>query len=182
MRGGKQSQSSTTAIDLMCCCPHAAAHVLVHGCNSLCRRVKGKGVDEVLTIKNSDIAKHLSLPPVKLHCSMLAEDAIKARDSSACPRAVALQRVLGASLFSRLAPAVAWLLCEGPLPLPPAGLAASRHARSHKLHLCNGWPAPHQPFTTPAPPSIIQAAVKDWKAKQQKAGGSQQQQSAAATA
>lgn len=41
-------------------------------------RVKGKAVDEVLTIKNSDIAKHLSLPPVKLHCSMLAEDAIKA--------------------------------------------------------------------------------------------------------
>lgn len=40
--------------------------------------VKGKSVDEVLTIKNSDIAKHLSLPPVKLHCSMLAEDAIKA--------------------------------------------------------------------------------------------------------
>ncbi|KDD73008.1 NifU-like terminal domain-containing protein [Helicosporidium sp. ATCC 50920] len=40
--------------------------------------VKGKPVDEVLTIKNSDIAKHLSLPPVKLHCSMLAEDAIKA--------------------------------------------------------------------------------------------------------
>lgn len=35
-------------------------------------------MDEVLTIKNSDIAKHLSLPPVKLHCSMLAEDAIKA--------------------------------------------------------------------------------------------------------
>ena len=42
------------------------------------RRVKGKAVDEVLTIRNSDIAKHLSLPPVKLHCSMLAEDAIKA--------------------------------------------------------------------------------------------------------
>lgn len=40
--------------------------------------VKGKPVEEVLTIKNSDIAKHLSLPPVKLHCSMLAEDAIKA--------------------------------------------------------------------------------------------------------
>lgn len=35
-------------------------------------------MEEVLTIKNSDIAKHLSLPPVKLHCSMLAEDAIKA--------------------------------------------------------------------------------------------------------
>ena len=40
--------------------------------------VKGKAVDDVLAIKNSDIAKHLSLPPVKLHCSMLAEDAIKA--------------------------------------------------------------------------------------------------------
>ncbi|KAG6554055.1 hypothetical protein Mapa_003970 [Marchantia paleacea] len=40
--------------------------------------VKGRPMDEVLTIKNSDIAKHLSLPPVKLHCSMLAEDAIKA--------------------------------------------------------------------------------------------------------
>lgn len=41
-------------------------------------RVKGKAVEEVVTIKNSDIAKHLNLPPVKLHCSMLAEDAIKA--------------------------------------------------------------------------------------------------------
>ena len=40
--------------------------------------VKGKNVNEALTIKNSDIPKHLSLPPVKLHCSMLAEDAIKA--------------------------------------------------------------------------------------------------------
>jgi len=40
--------------------------------------IKGRKMDEVLTIKNSDIAKHLSLPPVKLHCSMLAEDAIKA--------------------------------------------------------------------------------------------------------
>ena len=41
---------------------------------------------QVLTIKNSDIAKHLSLPPVKLHCSMLAEDAIKAavRDIKVC--------------------------------------------------------------------------------------------------
>jgi len=39
---------------------------------------EGRSVDDVLRIKNSDIAKHLSLPPVKLHCSMLAEDAIKA--------------------------------------------------------------------------------------------------------
>lgn len=40
--------------------------------------VKGKTVDEALELKNTDIAKELSLPPVKLHCSMLAEDAIKA--------------------------------------------------------------------------------------------------------
>lgn len=40
--------------------------------------VKGKTVDDVLGIKNADIASHLKLPPVKLHCSMLAEDAIKA--------------------------------------------------------------------------------------------------------
>ncbi|XP_010529460.1 PREDICTED: iron-sulfur cluster assembly protein 1-like [Tarenaya hassleriana] len=39
--------------------------------------VKGKTVEEALTIKNTEIAKYLSLPPVKLHCSMLAEDAIK---------------------------------------------------------------------------------------------------------
>merc|ERR1711865_694800 len=40
--------------------------------------VKGKKIGECLTVKNTDIAKHLNLPPVKLHCSMLAEDAIKA--------------------------------------------------------------------------------------------------------
>jgi len=40
--------------------------------------VKGRTLDDVLEIKNQDIAKHLNLPPVKLHCSMLAEDAIKA--------------------------------------------------------------------------------------------------------
>ena len=40
--------------------------------------IKGKTTDEALKIKNTDIAKELCLPPVKLHCSMLAEDAIKA--------------------------------------------------------------------------------------------------------
>ncbi|XP_077417569.1 iron-sulfur cluster assembly enzyme ISCU [Vanacampus margaritifer] len=40
--------------------------------------VKGKSIDEALRIKNTDIAKELCLPPVKLHCSMLAEDALKA--------------------------------------------------------------------------------------------------------
>src|SRR5471030_83639 len=40
--------------------------------------VKGKTLDEAGTIKNTQIAEHLSLPPVKIHCSVLAEDAIKA--------------------------------------------------------------------------------------------------------
>merc|ERR1712006_71806 len=40
--------------------------------------VKGKSIDEVVELKNTDIAAHLKLPPVKLHCSMLAENAIKA--------------------------------------------------------------------------------------------------------
>ena len=40
--------------------------------------VKGKTVDEVLAIKNTHIVEELSLPPVKIHCSVLAEDAIKA--------------------------------------------------------------------------------------------------------
>ena len=40
--------------------------------------VKGKTVDEALAIKNTDIVTELSLPPVKIHCSVLAEDAIKA--------------------------------------------------------------------------------------------------------
>jgi nitrogen fixation protein NifU and related proteins len=40
--------------------------------------VKGKTVDEVLTIKNTHIVEELSLPPVKIHCSVLAEDGIKA--------------------------------------------------------------------------------------------------------
>jgi nitrogen fixation NifU-like protein len=40
--------------------------------------VKGKSVDEAATIKNTQIAEELALPPVKIHCSILAEDAIKA--------------------------------------------------------------------------------------------------------
>jgi len=40
--------------------------------------VKGKTLDEALEIRNADIANELSLPPVKIHCSVLAEDAIKA--------------------------------------------------------------------------------------------------------
>jgi nitrogen fixation NifU-like protein len=40
--------------------------------------VKGKTLDQAATIRNSDIAQELALPPVKIHCSILAEDAIKA--------------------------------------------------------------------------------------------------------
>lgn len=40
--------------------------------------VKGMSIDQAYKVKNSDIAKELSLPPVKIHCSVLAEDAIKA--------------------------------------------------------------------------------------------------------
>ena len=40
--------------------------------------VKGRSLDDAVTIKNSEIAQELALPPVKIHCSILAEDAIKA--------------------------------------------------------------------------------------------------------
>ncbi|AEP36451.1 Fe-S cluster assembly scaffold iscu [Taylorella asinigenitalis 14/45] len=40
--------------------------------------VKGKSLDQAMDIKNTDIAEELALPPVKIHCSILAEDAIKA--------------------------------------------------------------------------------------------------------
>ena len=40
--------------------------------------IKGKHIDEAMTIRNTDIVQELSLPPVKIHCSVLAEDAIKA--------------------------------------------------------------------------------------------------------
>ncbi len=56
-----------------------------YGCGSaiassslLTEWVKGKTLDEASEIKNSDIAEELALPPVKVHCSVLAEDAIKA--------------------------------------------------------------------------------------------------------
>ena len=56
-----------------------------YGCGSaiassslLTEWVKGKPLDEAAQIKNTDIAEELALPPVKIHCSVLAEDAIKA--------------------------------------------------------------------------------------------------------
>ena len=59
--------------------------------------VKGKTVDQALQIKNTDVAQELALPPVKVHCSVLAEDAIRAaisdyqrkRDPAPAPQAAA---------------------------------------------------------------------------------------------
>ena len=46
--------------------------------NLITEWVKGKSLDDALAIKNSEIAEELELPPVKIHCSILAEDAVKA--------------------------------------------------------------------------------------------------------
>jgi len=61
------------------------ARFKTYGCGSaiassslLTEYVKGKSLEHATTIKNSDIAEELALPPVKIHCSVLAEDAIKA--------------------------------------------------------------------------------------------------------
>ena len=61
------------------------ARFKTYGCGSaiassslLTEYVKGKSLEYATTIKNSDIAEELALPPVKIHCSVLAEDAIKA--------------------------------------------------------------------------------------------------------
>ncbi len=53
--------------------------------------VKGKSLDQALAIKNTAIAEELALPPVKIHCSILAEDAIKAAVSDYRARQSALQ-------------------------------------------------------------------------------------------
>jgi len=54
--------------------------------------VKGKSLDEAQTIKNTQIAEHLALPPVKIHCSVLAEDAIKAAIHDYRQKASPMQR------------------------------------------------------------------------------------------
>jgi len=58
--------------------------------------VKGRTLDDVTTIKNTDIARHLALPPVKLHCSMLAEDAIKAAVKDVVAKRAAAGKVAAA--------------------------------------------------------------------------------------
>ena len=61
------------------------AKIKTYGCGSaiassslITEWVKGKSLDDALAIKNSEIAEELELPPVKIHCSILAEDAVKA--------------------------------------------------------------------------------------------------------
>jgi nitrogen fixation NifU-like protein len=65
--------------------------------------VKGKSVDEALTIKNTQIAQELSLPPVKIHCSVLAEDAIKAAIADWKKKRAAEQEPAGAQPQERRA-------------------------------------------------------------------------------
>ena len=50
----------------------------IGSCSVITEWVKGKSLDDALAIKNSEIAEELELPPVKIHCSILAEDAVKA--------------------------------------------------------------------------------------------------------
>ncbi len=55
--------------------------------------VKGKTVDQALAIKNVDIVKELNLPPIKIHCSVLAEDAIKSAIADYKKKQAALKQV-----------------------------------------------------------------------------------------
>ena len=82
--------------------------------------VKGKTLDQALEIKNTQIAEELALPPVKVHCSILAEDAIKAADLLLLQLEIPLETVEHAARLARrhgvrviLDPAPA-----RPLPLP----------------------------------------------------------------
>ena len=72
-----------------------------YGCGSaiassslLTEWVKGKTLDEALEIKNTDIVEELALPPVKIHCSVLAEDAIKAAISDLKEKSTAAQEAV----------------------------------------------------------------------------------------
>ena len=62
--------------------------------------IKGKSLDEALTIKNTHIAEELALPPVKIHCSILAEDAIKAAVSDYKAKTAAATPTAGAAVLT----------------------------------------------------------------------------------
>ncbi len=66
--------------------------------------VKGKTLEEALAIKNSQIAEELALPPVKIHCSVLAEDAIKAAVADYRARQQADEKNVFASEYEALVP------------------------------------------------------------------------------
>jgi nitrogen fixation NifU-like protein len=75
------------------------ARFKTYGCGSaiassslLTEWVKGKSLDEARQIKNTDIAEELALPPVKIHCSVLAEDAIKAAIADFQDKSVEVER------------------------------------------------------------------------------------------
>ena len=63
--------------------------------------VKGKSIDEALAIKNTEIVKELALPPVKIHCSVLAEDAIKAAIGDYKKKAASQGEAVGAGVTSK---------------------------------------------------------------------------------
>jgi nitrogen fixation NifU-like protein len=69
--------------------------------------VKGKTIDEVLTLKNSQIVEELNLPPVKIHCSVLAEDAIKSAIADFRKKQAATTQSVAAAATPAKTPAIA---------------------------------------------------------------------------
>src|SRR3989304_6241257 len=103
-------------------------------------RVKGKPVDEALQIKNVEIVKELNLPPGKIHCSALAEDAIKAALADYRKKRAPAQRTAGAPRVPIEAPAR-----QGPAPVHrgPAPGGAGRRLLGAELRRAFRQPARH---------------------------------------
>ncbi|HOJ74954.1 MAG TPA: Fe-S cluster assembly scaffold IscU [Phycisphaerae bacterium] len=80
--------------------------------------VKGKTIDEALAIKNTDIVKELALPPVKIHCSVLAEDAIRAAIAD-------IKRKKNGTANAATAPAASASAASAPAAAAPAAQAQS---------------------------------------------------------
>ena len=89
--------------------------------------VKGKTLDEALTIKNTQIAEELALPPVKIHCSILAEDAIKAAVSDYKAKHGAAARA------RREAVALTW---PSPSPKPPRATSRATSPSAARAWAC----------------------------------------------
>ena len=104
--------------------------------------VKGKTVEEALAIKNTDIVRELTLPPVKIHCSVLAEDAIKAALSATGRRSRAKRKRTRRSLRARLtskrsAPGAMARRCGA---TTPRITAPPRHRARRARHAVPGLP------------------------------------------